>query len=957
MEKTNLEKLPVVTEAQATVRVDEMHKSRVTGDQKAQLTHEIARISNVDPICITLHVRHEQASYERLQDAIKQYEALAQETHTVDLELQLPQTDDVIFQRDCDAFILGLPRPRAPASVSYHDSDTVLPFPSPPPSPPPVVAPRRTRRTSVHPTSEDGAPSSGDAAAAPSLFERAWRVAQAVWRFVSGKSAADATEVRRTANVRNATEALEKAVGRRAVDVASGEELLIMIKEMQWSLKKARALEEQTSKAIDDNFTTAMKVANDTLGKASVRLGVLQSKHLADLERLVAPAHLLEIELDKLDNEIEAAARCGINAEKLMQYHAKHQDAETEQTQRKCAIEETQNTILKLLHNDPAKVDQNRLQNQIECADTLSMEGIAQPELFRLWEVLNDLVLKRAKPGLIAAKEAAVIVADIRECLELEMTFVRPESKGCRVDLRLLCGAVKRAKDNIAKDQSLADDVGRAEETFTVERQRCVRFISALQRLEDAQRRVSCEVCITLHLSGFLQAEITKESLESKLDDVIQNLRAELRKPRILGELIDVKEATAGKNHSPRYLLPRCQRMPVEAFAEPAVAAKTYKRRKRDVDVLSYCWRTPGQPDPDGSTLQHMLCHLRQQTSNEDRLLFVDWPSMPQKDIVGVRSPEDGEKFGRALKQMGSLYASLAATAVLQLQDVADPNEQQHSALKATFESVLVVKVSKGQLLNATLARNLIQSVACGGPILAYWATLDVAMKDEDEAKKVVTALGSSLPGKVIPRIDSFVEKDKSGTKITKWKIVFDVRRCLLELIEALLSRTRVNVAMGQELNGELRLRFENAEAAKRAEEANIKSLIAYPLYNSRSYKERGWPTFESGAAVLAKTHLEHEAERDDREAHRAGNIFTRADAARSKLLRIGAGEFPTIVPDEKIKEGPDAVRQHVEMLLQNVFFTGKGDKDDVIEMLKEYNGKMQHALDTTRRRLQGNEE
>ena len=39
---------------------------------------------------------------------------------------------------------------------------------------------------------------------------------------------------------------------------------------------------------------------------------------------------------------------------------------------------------------------------------------------------------------------------------------------------------------------------------------------------------------------------------------------------------------------------------------------------------------------------------------------------MPQKDIVGVRSPEDGDKFGRALKQMGSLYASMSATAVLQ---------------------------------------------------------------------------------------------------------------------------------------------------------------------------------------------------------------------------------------------------------------------------------------------------
>lgn len=156
---------------------------------------------------------------------------------------------------------------------------------------------------------------------------------------------------------------------------------------------------------------------------------------------------------------------------------------------------------------------------------------------------------------------------------------------------------------------------------------------------------------------------------------------------------------------------------------------------------------------------------------------------MPQKDLtgplMGLRSPEDAGKFDRAIKQMGSLYASMAATAVLQLQNVADPNVEEHQALKNTFQSVLVVLFLAGKemLRNAQQAASLLDTLArAGAPhaILAYWATIELPFESEKEATAAVKAFGT-LPGRATWR------------QVAK-TIYFDVRRSFLELIEAVLS-------------------------------------------------------------------------------------------------------------------------------------------------------------------------
>ena len=164
----------------------------------------------------------------------------------------------------------------------------------------------------------------------------------------------------------------------------------------------------------------------------------------------------------------------------------------------------------------------------------------------------------------------------------------------------------------------MTDEIRSAKAKFDDESQRCNTFMDALKRLEQAQKRVRCEVTFTLFLSGFLQAEITKRDLQRKRDHVKRLLNDELREAHALsrlltesltdlavvsatpaslsatasvhGELVAIQHKEDG-----RRLLPRCQNMPDEAFAPPALASDMYHRQKREVHVLSYGWRTPGQ--------------------------------------------------------------------------------------------------------------------------------------------------------------------------------------------------------------------------------------------------------------------------------------------------------------------------------------------------------------------------
>jgi len=82
--------------------------------------------------------------------------------------------------------------------------------------------------------------------------------------------------------------------------------------------------------------------------------------------------------------------------------------------------------------------------------------------------------------------------------------------------------------------------------------------------------------------------------------------------------------------------------------------------------ALSYGWLTAAHPEPDGTTFAAVLKYLRAEPSARACGLFWDFASLPQKP----RTAEQTAGFGRGLKLMGSCYASITGTAVLQLKDI-----------------------------------------------------------------------------------------------------------------------------------------------------------------------------------------------------------------------------------------------------------------------------------------------
>lgn len=118
----------------------------------------------------------------------------------------------------------------------------------------------------------------------------------------------------------------------------------------------------------------------------------------------------------------------------------------------------------------------------------------------------------------------------------------------------------------------------------------------------------------------------------------------------------------------------RCQELPPVAFFSPEEAKERFLRGDRSVIALSYCWLTALHPDPHGATLSVLLQHLREATNKypavADSAIFVDFMSLPQKDVNGVRTADELEQFTRGLEVMSSCYASIAGTVVVQCKEV-----------------------------------------------------------------------------------------------------------------------------------------------------------------------------------------------------------------------------------------------------------------------------------------------
>lgn len=95
--------------------------------------------------------------------------------------------------------------------------------------------------------------------------------------------------------------------------------------------------------------------------------------------------------------------------------------------------------------------------------------------------------------------------------------------------------------------------------------------------------------------------------------------------------------------------------------------------------------------------------------------------------------------------------------------------------------------------------------------------------------------------------------------------------------------------------------------------------LAQDPAYNSRAYEDRGWTNFEEGASLLAA-------------GHRSAADKARLGRSHPKLIEI-SGALPNTIA----VESSPAVKS-LEEKIEKAHFTGSGDKDKVIAMLRDFN-------------------
>ena len=411
-------------------------------------------------------------------------------------------------------------------------------------------------------------------------------------------------------------------------------------------------------------------------------------------------------------------------------------------------------------------------------------------------------------------------------------------------------------------------------------------------------------------------------------------------------------ELTIATPDKSQVFLPRRQDLPPEAFESAERAAAAFQNRRRQVNVLSYAWRMDGQPDPDGHTLKKVREYMESERNNvesraEDRLLFIECaapePSTPEPVMVhiltllqasllllvsftaipqkskGKRTPEEDGMFITALKSMGKFYASIAGTAVLQLIDV--------PAATATLEDVIVILLP---------------------PACKDWREemvirrVEWLLRDAGQSEMAQQSKGKRTPGVMDILSSILAQQFMPDSRPPKLVIRLDTSNGVsapkaVELLERAIEQSK-------------------RTSATRHDVLELKDTIATSFFNSRPYLQRGWPTFEGGAARCTIAHLGQAAAKDARlESTRVGKEYMKADDAQPKLTKIESNAAKTTVSFEAIKwssfggDSPKVVLKKLEQTLSTVFFTGRGDMKHVLGLLKDLDETISHAFNQAR--------
>ena len=133
-----------------------------------------------------------------------------------------------------------------------------------------------------------------------------------------------------------------------------------------------------------------------------------------------------------------------------------------------------------------------------------------------------------------------------------------------------------------------------------------------------------------------------------------------------------------------------------------------------------------------------------------------------------------------------------------------------------------------------------------------------------------------------------------------------------------------------------------NFEAFVLALKKNIKAMDFW--YNATPYLKRGWPTFETGAAMIVKSVIGDVFE----DGNKSGEI-AEAERAVPKLTYIS--DLRSIEYHAQSRSGRSSAKaeiDEVEFKLKNdlVTFTGKGDKDKVLKLLNDFSKTIRDTID-----------
>ena len=221
---------------------------------------------------------------------------------------------------------------------------------------------------------------------------------------------------------------------------------------------------------------------------------------------------------------------------------------------------------------------------------------------------------------------------------------------------------------------------------------------------------------------------------------------------------------------------------------------------------------------------------------------------MPQKEADGTRSPGDEQRFYLALQAMGSCYASITGTSVLQVKTV-PPRPKMYDGL------ISIV----GDMQDAL-------------------------------------AQPSGL-------VEHF--------RLSRFGHVISCELVLPDVVHAAF--------------------VEHAQAEAAIEALRGESWIAFAVYNDRAYDGedgRGWTTFEQGTSLCIAAHL-HSAGRRGLLSKR----FKDAEGSRQKVIDISDG----VVRFPDLDFEPEKILEDTQLAMDSVTFTGRGDKERVVELLSNF--------------------